>query len=106
MAEGFERNDFVPGEVLDLVDDAHSARSETPQHREPPGAGKVLASESRRRQNFSGSLHERRRPLVRVQQAQQFRVERGIVPTCSIDVSLTRGQLLRTASSNIALSRW
>ena len=87
VAEGLERHDLAAGEIVNLIDDAHSARTQTSKHRKALRAGKIIVCERRRRRKSGRSLQERAGPLMRVQQALQFGVKRGIVRACVIEVA-------------------
>ena len=80
VTQGLERDDFVAGAILNLVDHSHSARAQTSEHGKTIGAGKSSSASVGGGRSSSGSFQERARLLVGVQQALQFGVKRGIVP--------------------------
>ena len=94
MTQGFERNDLGAGLILNLVDHAHAARTQTSEHREALGAGKIIVGDHQWRRELNRSFQKRARALVGVQQALQFGAKRGVVRTRLFQITLARERIL------------
>jgi hypothetical protein len=92
--QSLERNGLAAGKILNLVHHSHTTRTDTSEHPEALGAGKIIVDAHRRRRKLDGLFQEEARFLVGVEQALHLRLKRGIVRARFVEVALARGRIL------------